>query len=222
MKNKNPISSASSWIGRFYLTIIIILLFLYLLGAFLAPIFMHCKYENIARIIYRIYGHCHQLAFRSWFLFGEQWCYPRELANIDNVNSYEQMTGKDALDLQGARVFLGNASIGYKVALCQRDIAIYSSLLFSAIIFSIFRKRIKPISWVLWILIGLIPMGLDGISQFGGLNIPLLEWLPIRESTPLLRTITGSLFGFATGFYLFPMLEETFANQDKSSASHAI
>jgi len=39
-----------------------------------------------------------------------------------------------------------------------------------------------------------------------GLNI---NWLPARESTPLLRTITGVLFGIFTGWYLFPMFEET-------------
>jgi len=33
--------------------------------------------------------------------------------------------------------------------------------------------------------------------------------LIIRESTPLLRTITGSLFGLTTGWYLFPLLEES-------------
>jgi hypothetical protein len=33
--------------------------------------------------------------------------------------------------------------------------------------------------------------------------------VPIRESTPLLRTLTGGLFGWMTAWYLFPMLEET-------------
>jgi len=32
--------------------------------------------------------------------------------------------------------------------------------------------------------------------------------LPYRESTPLLRTITGFLFGFATAWFGYPMAEE--------------
>ena len=33
--------------------------------------------------------------------------------------------------------------------------------------------------------------------------------MPVRESTPIIRTITGVLFGFTTAWYIYPLIEET-------------
>ncbi len=189
--------------------LIIGLLFLFLFIAFLAPIFMKLGLEQPAKFIYWVYdAFCHQLTFRSWFLFGQQSFYPRELAGIPNIISYEKATGDFQLNLKFAREFPGNETLGYKVALCQRDVAIYGSLFLFGLIFQLSGKKIKSIPWYLWIIIGLLPIGVDGITQFGGLGISFLAWLPVRESTPLLRTITGMLFGIATGLFMFPMVEE--------------
>jgi uncharacterized membrane protein len=54
-----------------------------------------------------------------------------------------------------------------------------------------------------------MPIGLDGFSQLPGLAGNMPAWVPIRESTPLLRVITGALFGGTTAWYLFPLLEES-------------
>jgi uncharacterized membrane protein len=189
--------------------IIISLLFLFLLFAFLAPILMKIKLEQPARLIYWVYdAFCHQLAFRSWFIFGHQPFYPRELAHVAYYFSFEKAIGNSQLDLNFARDFLGNDTLGYKIALCQRDVAIYGSLLVFGLIFQLTGKKIKPIPWYFWILLGLLPIGLDGITQFGGLGISFLSWLPVRESTPLIRTITGILFGMTTGLFMFPLIEE--------------
>ncbi|HEY59453.1 MAG TPA: DUF2085 domain-containing protein [Anaerolineae bacterium] len=197
------------WLSKNYLTIIIIVLLLYLSGAFLAPVFMEIGWDYVAYPIYYFYSHCHQLAFRSWFLFGERAFYPRSLANIQGVINYEEIIRNENLDLEMARKFLGDKTLGFKVALCQRDVAIYSSLLLAAIMFWLSGRRIKPIPWYFWVLIGITPIALDGITQLGGLDIDFLAWLPTRESTPLLRTFTGGLFGSMTGFYLYPLLEES-------------
>jgi uncharacterized membrane protein len=62
----------------------------------------------------------------------------------------------------------------------------------------------------LWILIGLAPIGIDGFSQLlSQTNLSILNWLPLRESTPTLRIITGALFGLATAWFGFPYLEES-------------
>lgn len=189
--------------------IIIGLLSLFLFVAFLAPIFMKIKLEKEARFIYWVYeAFCHQLAFRSWFIFGQQPFYPRELANIPNFVSYEKVIGDLQLDLNYAREFLGNEMLGYKIALCQRDVAIYASLLLCGLVFQLSGKKMKPIPWYFWIILGLLPIGVDGITQFGGLGISFLSWLPVRESTPLLRSITGILFGVTTGLFMFPLIEE--------------
>jgi uncharacterized membrane protein len=208
----------TSWFEKNYLWIICCFLSLYLGISFLAPIAMHFGWTDIGDLIYKIYSpFCHQLAFRSWFLFGLQAYYPRQLVEV-NMVSYEQITGDTARNFEFARSFAGNEIMGYKVALCQRDISIYGSLLFIGFLFQMTGKKIKSIPWWIWIVIGLVPIAIDGITQFGGLGIHLFSFLPNRESTPLLRTITGTLFGSTTGLFLFPLLEETMvlSNREKN------
>ncbi|NMB54924.1 MAG: DUF2085 domain-containing protein [Leptolinea sp.] len=152
---------------------------------------------------------CHQLGFRSWFLFGEQFFYPRELAGIANIKTFEEATGITANKILDARAYLGDEKVGYKVALCERDTAIYGAMLLFGLIFSLTGRKIKPIPWYVWLTIGLIPIGLDGFSQLPGLASGLPAWLPVRESSPLLRVVTGVLFGGTTASYLFPLLEDS-------------
>ena len=53
-------------------------------------------------------------------------------------------------------------------------------------------------------------MGFDGISQLPNFVQDFMPvWMPIRESIPSLRFLTGGLFGLTTAWYLFPMIEET-------------
>jgi uncharacterized membrane protein len=77
------------------------------------------------------------------------------------------------------------------------------------LVFVLTGKKIKPLPWYFWLAIGLVPIGLDGFSQLPGLASGMPAWVPIRESTPLLRVITGSLFGLTTAWYLFPLMEES-------------
>ena len=186
------------------------LVFLYVGIPFLAPLLMKVGAEMPARVIYTVYSPlCHQLAFRSFFLFGEQLYYPRELAHIDDVLTYEEVTGSQSINLIEARRFIGNERLGYKVALCQRDVAIYGAILLFGLFFSALGRRIKQIPWYLWIA-GLVPIGLDGLSQLPGLMRSIMPgWVVIRESTPMLRLITGGIFGWMTAWYLFPLIEES-------------
>jgi uncharacterized membrane protein len=170
--------------------------------------------DQPATMIYRVYGFvCHQLAFRSWFLFGEQTAYPREEAGVEKLVSYEQATGLNGDDLLSARAFIGNPEMGYKVALCQRDIAIYGGILLFGVLFAIFGRKYKSIHWAIWILIGIVPIAMDGVSQL--LSQPPLNLIPYRESTPLLRTITGFLFGFFTAWFGYPYVEESMSENRK-------
>jgi uncharacterized membrane protein len=198
------------WLSRNYLVLVNFLLLVYIGLPFLAPVMMKEGYTFPAAVIYRVYSvMCHQLAFRSWFLFGEQAFYPRELAGIKNVITIETLQNRQDVDLIAARVFVGNDVVGYKVALCERDVAIYLFMLFFGICFALFRRKFRSIHWLVWVVVGLVPIGLDGFSQLLSF-IPVLSSLfPARESTPLLRTLTGGLFGWMTAWYLFPMLEDT-------------
>ncbi len=207
----------SYWISRHYLAVINLMLLLYVGVPFLAPVLMKAGLPGVAGIIYTGYSPlCHQFGFRSWYLFGEQAYYPLADAGLSGVKDFESATGIVGLhDASGwarlqARQFRGNETVGYKVALCQRDVAIYASMLLFGSIFAVTGRRFKSMHWLLWFALALGPIGLDGFSQLiSQFSWPVLtEILPYRESTPLLRTLTGFLFGFATAWFAFPNIEE--------------
>lgn len=199
------------WLSRHYMLVFNLFLALYVGLPWLAPIFDKAGWQGPASIVYTIYKPlCHQLAYRSWFLFGEQAVYPRQLAGLEGLQTYEQVTGLNPADTLAARIFIGDELLGFKMALCERDLAMYGSILLFGLLFSLTGNRLRHIPFLAWVLIGILPIALDGFSQLPGLlavNVP--AWLPIRESTPLLRTITGFLFGFTTGWYGFPIVEES-------------
>ncbi len=196
------------WFSRHYLAVFNLFVLIYVGLPFLAPVLMKVGAETPAGWIYRAYGYvCHEFAYRSWFLFGEQPAYPRAAAGVDDLISYEQATGLEAADLWTAREYHGTDVLGYKVALCQRDVAIYLGILVFGLLFAVSRRRLKSLHWAIWILIGILPIGLDGVSQL--LSQPPFSWLPYRESTPLFRTLTGGLFGFMTAWFGYPITEES-------------
>jgi uncharacterized membrane protein len=198
----------SYWISRHYMFVLNSLVILYVGLPFLAPILMSSGYTRPASVIYRFYGLvCHQLAFRSWFIFGDQPAYPREAAGVDNLLPYNIATGMNEDDELSARQFIGNQSVGYKVALCERDVAIYGGILLFGLIFSVTGRKIKPLPWYLWLMVGIIPIAIDGFSQL--LSQPPLNMFPYRESTPFLRSLTGFLFGFTTAWFGYPIVEES-------------
>jgi uncharacterized membrane protein len=208
----------SYWISRHFLAMLNLFVFVYVGLPFLAPTLMKAGLEAPARAIYTIYSPlCHQFGFRSFFLFGPQPYYPLAEARIQGVQTFEEATHIQNADnpvsparLQ-ARQFTGNAAVGYKVALCERDVAIYGGILLFGLIFALTGRRIPPLHWALWLLIGLGPIGLDGFSQlFSQFSWPwLAAILPYRESTPFLRVLTGGLFGLATAWFAYPYMEET-------------
>jgi uncharacterized membrane protein len=207
----------SYWISHHYLAFFNALIGIYLGLSFLAPVLQKIGAKGPANILYTGYSFvCHQLAYRSWFLFGEQPYYPTAAAGLKNVQTYEAMTGLDpetATGLWDARSFRGNDQMGYKVALCERDVAIYAAMLLFGLLFALLRIRFphfKPIPWYVWILLGIAPIGLDGGTQLVSQFFPQIHKLiPYRESTPFLRTVTGALFGIFTAWFGYPYVEES-------------
>jgi uncharacterized membrane protein len=197
--------------SRHWLAILNTIVFLYIGLPFLAPILMKAGAESPARLIYTVYSPvCHQLAFRSWFLFGEQAAYPRSLAGMSLV-SYGEATGLEENDLAAARALVGDSHLGFKVALCERDVAIYGGILLGGLIFALVRGRIKPLPVWAWLVFGVLPMAIDGGTQLvSGFPIAPVGWA-LRESTPLLRTATGLLFGLLNVWLAYPYLEESMA-----------
>ena len=201
----------SYWLSNHYVAMLNLLVLVYLGLPILAPLLMKAGLITPANLIYRGYGLvCHQLAFRSFFLFGEQAVYPRAAAGLDNILSFSQASGlseaSNATDLYAARTFVGNDIVGYKIALCERDVAIYGSILIFGLLFALTGRKLRPFPWYLWIIIGLAPIGMDGLSQL--LSQPPLSFWDFRESTPLLRVFTGFLFGFTTAWFGYPLVEQ--------------
>ncbi len=208
----------SFWISRHYLLLLNLILFLYAGLPFLAPTLMEVNATAPARLIYAMYSPlCHQFAFRSFFLFGEQPYYPLKEAGLTGIKTLDQITGLQDLSNPfspsrlGARQFVGNPIVGFKVALCERDVAIYGAIFIFGLIYGLTKRKLPPLHWTLWLLIGLGPIGLDGFSQlFSQFNWSWLATLdPYRESTPFLRVFTGFLFGFMTAWFAYPNIEES-------------
>jgi len=208
------------WISRHYLAVVNIFMLLYFGLPILAPTFMKAGATLPANVIYTIYKPlCHQFGFRSFFLFGEQPYYPLSEAGIPGVKTFENVTGFQDLENPvaysrfQARQFIGDETVGYKMALCERDMAIYGAIVLFGLLYAGTGRRIKPLHWMLWILIGMLPIGLDGFSQlFSQMDWPwLASVLPYRESTPFLRLLTGGLFGFTTAWFSYPYMEESMA-----------
>ena len=208
----------SHWFSRNYMLVFSLIIFFYVGLPLLAPILMKAGATTPANTIYKIYSPlCHQFGFRSFFLFGEQPYYPLTETGIagegTDLIDFETATGITNLGdpmsptRWEARRYTGNEKIGYKVALCERDMAIYGAMLFFALLFWATGHRIPPLHWSIWL--GFI--GLDGFSQIiSQFEFPIFaKFLPYRESTPFLRTFTGFLFGFTTAWFGFPYVEES-------------
>lgn len=195
--------------SRHWLAIFNLLIFVYVGLPFMAPILMKMGMTTLAGLIYKIYSPlCHQLAYRSWFLFGEQPAYP--LARMgSSLTPFGVATGLDGGDFKQAVLFLGNEQLGYKVAFCQRDVAMWVGLLLAGLFFSLVRDRLKPLPIAIWLIVGIMPIALDGVTQMFSLISPL-SFLS-RESTPFLRTLTGALFGVSNVWMAYPYIEESMA-----------
>lgn len=226
--------------SRFYLRLfnnwpifIIGFLFLYVSLPIAAPVMMQVGASGPAETLYTIYSPmCHQFAFRSVFLFGEQTFYPRAEAGWEQSGSFEEWAADSdefvslyterrqredpdytfnqadlqewTADLQfAARDFRGDETMGYKIALCQRDIAIYGAMVIGGIAFLFVRKRLRPAPLGLWLLLGIAPMAIDGFSQLFGYTS---AW-EARETIPTFRLLTGTLFGLMNVWLAFPYLQ---------------
>jgi uncharacterized membrane protein len=217
-------------LSKHWLAVVNVAIALYAGLPLLAPVLMAAGITAPARTIYVLYSPmCHQMASRSFFLFGDQVAYPREIARTglqpieDFMSQIPEFTGvspENWVDFTyAAREFIGNEKLGYKVALCERDIAIYGFILIGGLVYGALRRRfdVKPLSLILFIIVGLGPVGLDGFSQlFGYWSTPIDGSAPdgimatvnsifsLRESTPFLRTFTGGLFGLMLVWLAYP------------------
>ncbi len=180
---------ATMWGIRHWLLFANLAFFLYVLWAVLAPVFMHVGWFRVGKAIYWIYGPlCHQLPERSFFLFGPRWTYSLHML---------QEHGVALGSLWQRKAFIGSPELGYKMAFCERDFALYGGFFLVGVIYGLTRRRWRPLPWK-WYALSLVPLALDGTTQLVGL----------RESTWWLRVSTGFLFALTTIWALYPRLDQ--------------
>ncbi|MDE3089534.1 MAG: DUF2085 domain-containing protein [Chloroflexota bacterium] len=214
----------AGWLARHWLGMFIVVYGAYVITPFFAPILMQAGATGPADGIYTAYSLvCHQLPERSIFLFGSKPMY-----SFDEIKSVWPEDG-----FLGLRKFDGNPDFGYKVAWSDRMISFYGSIWLGALLFALFRRRLKPLSPIAWLFAGILPVGLDGVThmindfvagtsgtgfrdtnawlQFLTGNIfPSAFYVgdPFGSFNSDMRWITGVLFGLTTVWLIFPMIEE--------------
>lgn len=167
----------------------------------LAPLLLAAGFDGPANLIYAAYSAvCHQWAFRSYFLFGPEL-------------TYDHATLAGLIGEDGPYRFVGSQELGYKVAFCERDVAIYASVLLTGLVYG-WRRGPSPgniagLSLSAYAIL-ILPMALDGFTQ-------LFQW---RESGVELRTLTGALFGAASVWLIYPRIDAIMARDLGPATPH--
>ncbi len=210
-----------AWLARHWLLLINLGMAVFIGGTLLPPVFMYLGLEGPAQVTYWLYGlTCHQLPERSYFLFGP-----------GGVNTYdlEQVISWGA-DPNYLRGFVGDARVGFKLGMAQRNTAIYTTFLLAGLIYGLVRKRLPRLRWPIFLLL-ILPMALDGgshlVSEVTGLGFRETNtWLAaltggvfpeafyagttVGSFNWLMRTLTGALFAVSCIWFAFPNLDRGF------------
>jgi len=175
--------SVFDWISRHWFATFLIIYGIWVWLPFLAPVFMNLGWTGAGKATYLIYSFfCHQLPERSFFFFGEKTMYA-----LNEI----QAAWQDTVNPMVLRKFIGNETMGWKVAWSDRMISFYGGVWLFAILWYPFRRKVKPLSWWGFALL-LLPMILDGsthaISDLGGIG------QGFRDSNLWLTTLTDHIF----------------------------
>jgi uncharacterized membrane protein len=129
---------------------------------------------------------CHEWPFRAYFLFGPQATYSLSELQAHGITAFYD--------------FRGSPELGYKVAFCARNVAIYAAVLAAGLAYARSGRRWRPLAFSGYLAL-VAPLALDGMTQLAG-------W---RESSWELRTLTGLLFGAASVWLIYPRLDRALA-----------
>lgn len=211
---------------RYWLLIFIVVYGVFNALPFLAPVLMKVGWIGGANAIYTFYSAlCHQMAQRSFFLFGDHVMY-----NLDQLPI--TLTGRTGTDTLLLRHFRGNEILGWKVAWSDRMVSLYGGIWLAGVVYgigSLFRP-VKPISiWVFGLLA--LPLILDGgthmiSDSLGGLTTGFRyhnDWLASLTGHALpesfysgdawgsfnswMRLLTGGLFATGVVWFAFPLVD---------------
>jgi uncharacterized membrane protein len=117
--------------------------------------------------------------------------FQNQIDNMGPVAKFVYSTGDSFCHQKASRSFFLN---GNQMSYCSRCTGIFLGLVIGACI-SVFRY--VDFKWQ-WIVIGLLPIGIDGVGQLFGF------W----ESINIIRLITGMLAGILTGLAVAVIIQE--------------
>jgi uncharacterized membrane protein len=224
-----------TYVGRHWLALVNLFCGVLFGLPWLAPIMMKVGASGPARVIYLVYSFlCHQLADRSFFLFGPKWMY----------SSADLLPYAPAADTWlGLRAFVGLPALGYKVAWSDRMVALYGGLFLGGLMFALLRCWLHAPRWRTVALMTL-PMVVDGATHWAsdlvGLGRGFRDsnaWLATLTANLLpqafylgnslgsfnswMRLTTGLFFGLAVAWAVYPRLEEVVNEQARMRSAHA-
>lgn len=191
---ESGVSGAFRWAVRHWLGFLVLGSGTLVSLAFAAPILAMTGHETSSSWIYSAFRvTCHQLPHHSWFLGGS--AYTHDWAGVAAVAGVDPA----GADIQLMHRPIRDGVLGYQMAFCQRDTAIHLAFFLTVLGFAVFRPRSRPLPWR-WYALAILPMAVDGLTQLAGM----------RQSNPALRSVTGALFGAATGLLVLPHLDAGF------------
>jgi uncharacterized membrane protein len=215
--------SVGEWLSRHWFELFLAIYGLWVFTPFLAPFFMYLGWTGVGKAIYFIYSFfCHQLPERSFFLFGEKTMY-----SLNEI----QAAWQDTINPLILRKFIGNETMGWKIAWSDRMISFYTSVWVFAALWFPFRRKVKPLSWWAFVLL-LLPLIMDGgshtISDFAGIGQGFRDtnqWLAVLTNhsfsaifytgdalgsfNSIVRLFSGLLAGFGIVWLAFPYIFQT-------------
>lgn len=188
-RNWGPVvDSVMHRVVRHWLSLVTVFWALYVGLPLAAPAFMAAGWTTPATLIYLLFRPtCHQLPERSFFIGG-----PKVVYSTTELEAAGVQVGPPSRDI-------GNAAVGWKVAICQRDVALYGTMFLGSLVYALFRRRVRgwhmrPLHYLVFV----IPILLDGGLQLIGLY----------ESTWVLRTVTGTWFAAGSVLFAYPYLDQ--------------
>jgi uncharacterized membrane protein len=210
--------SDSKWFADHFFEIFLLGYGLWVLLPFLAPVLMDFGFSGAGKVLYFFYSFfCHQLPERSLFLFGQKTMY--SLPEI-------QAAWQNTTDPRVLRQFIGNETMGWKIAWSDRMISFYTSVWLFALLFARLRQKIKPMPWQGFVFL-LLPIILDGgthmLSDLAGIGQGFRDtnlWLAFLTNNAFsasfyagdalgsfnswMRLVTGILAGLGIAWFVFP------------------
>ncbi|MBI5046970.1 DUF2085 domain-containing protein [Candidatus Micrarchaeota archaeon] len=200
------------------------ILFILNLSILAPPFLIFAGYVDLADFLYNIHSLDHQWIYRSQCIFKDgndsllfDDCIKQGKEKEANISTLYTKNGdpkyngifnsypSNQIGYNKAEKVQRNGLVGYKFANDTRDYSIYIPwmimMMLHPFIFGPGCKRVPP---SIWLILALVPMGIDGTFQLFGF------W----ESTNLMRMITGGIAGIGSGFFTVPVLNSILAREE--------